>query len=301
METWDTRSKWAELVKRDFFAEYTYEARRRYEKSATALQLEPSAWIVEVGCGTGRYHKLLREIGYCNVVSCDLTREHLLRAREIDPGGLFVVASGENLPFKTGVFDGLATNAAIEHFANPDKGVQEFARVTAQDGRLVVTSDCYSWRLLQLLGLYRSKMPIDRTLTYGSFRALFRAAGLEIVEADAWGVTHYLRRLARISRLFGRLAESATRDDHWSNRKTTSLLALSLRMLLLDENLFVLAKTPGTRHKISAVARSPLRLLEVLACSRCRGALSSDDSGHYLSCRGCGGEFPMVDGIPSFV
>jgi SAM-dependent methyltransferase len=301
MEACDTRSKWAELVKGGFFADYTDEARRRYQKSATALQLESSAWIVEVGCGTGRYHRLLREIGYRSVVSCDLTREHLARAREIDPDGLFVVASGENLPFKTGVFDGLATNAAIEHFADPAKGVQEFARVTAQDGRLVVTSDCYSWRLLQLLGLYRSKMPIDRTLTFGGFRALFHAAGLEIVEADAWGVTHYLRRLARVSPLFGRLAESASRDDHWSNRKTTSRRALRLRMLLLDENLFVLAKMPGTHRRVPAVARNPLRLLEVLACTRCRGALSADDGGHHLSCRDCGAEFPLVDGIPSFV
>src|SRR5690348_8036288 len=107
---------WAELVASGFFAEFSYEARRRYEKSATALSCDRSSWILEVGCGTGRYHRLLSELGYMNVVSCDLTLEHIRRAKQINPRGIFLVASGEHLPFKKGVFDALASNAAIEHF-----------------------------------------------------------------------------------------------------------------------------------------------------------------------------------------
>lgn len=296
----DANAEWAALVRSGFFADYTYEARRRYQKSASALQADPMAWIVEIGCGTGRYHRLLRQIGYRNIISCDLTLEHVRRAREINPDGLFVVASGENLPFKAEAFDALVTNAAIEHFADPRQGAREFARVTTGAGRLVVTSDCFSWRILQLLGLYKSKMPIDRTMSYSGFRSLFRAAGLEILEADAWGITHYLRRAARISGLFAKLTESASRDDHWSNRQVRSRIMMRLRMVLLDENLFVLGKFPGG-HTGLRPARGPMSLPDILACTVCRGPLRNQPSEHSLVCTDCGTRFPVIGGIPSFV
>lgn len=295
----DVGAEWAELVRGGFFAEYTYEARRRYQKSATALNTDPTAWILEIGCGTGRYHTLLRQLGYRNIVSCDLTFEHVSRAREINPDGLFVVASGENLPFKAQIFDALVTNAAIEHFSDPRRGVSEFSRVTTPTSRLVVTSDCFSWRILQMMGLYKSKMPIDRTMTYSGFRKLFRGAGLEIVESDAWGITHYLRRAARVSRHVGRLVEAASRDEHWSNRQARSRILTHLRMVVLDENLFVLRKSPGSSAVLPA-ARGSMSLLDIVECTACRGALREEAAASRLVCVACGVHFPVSDGVPNF-
>lgn len=291
---------WADLVAGGFFAEFTYEARRRYQKSLAALALSPSAWIVEIGCGTGRYNNLLAEVGYRNVMSCDLTLEHLRRAREVNPSGLFVVASGEKLPFRDGVFDGLVTNAAIEHFANPQIGVAEFARVTTPEARLVVTSDCYSWRIMQVLGLYTSKMPIDKALTYAQFRRLFEAAGLEIAAADAWGITHYLRKLSRLSPYFERWLDLALRDEHWSNQPARSALGLRARMVVLDENMFVLRRR-GRIHESAAPAatRTGMRYEDVLVCPECRGELVF--SLAQMECSACGNTYFFKDGIPIFL
>ena len=294
----ETNTEWARLVASGFFADYSYEARRRYQKSANAIDCNRTAWIVEVGCGTGRYHKLLKEMGYTNLISCDLTLEHIWRAKEVDPHGLFVVASGERMPFRDGVFDCLVSNAAIEHFANPAKGVSEFSRVTANDAKLVITSDCYSWRVLQLFNLYRSKMPIDRTMAYSQFRRLFRSGNLEIVDADAWGVTHYLRQLSRRFAPFSKLLDGAMRDDHWSNLKPQSRFGLMARMFLLDENLFVLRKL-GSEGAPLAGVRPEIAMRDILACPICRGALAQ--SSHSVECLRCQKSYPVVDGILNFL
>lgn len=295
----DVTAAWADLVAGGFFAEFTYEARRRYQKSLAALALSPSAWIAEIGCGTGRYNNLLAEVGYRSVISCDLTLEHLRRAREVNPSGLFVVASGENLPFRDDVFDGLVTNAAIEHFANPKIGVAEFARVASADARLVVTSDCYSWRIMQVLGLYSSKMPIDKAMTYSQFRRLFESAGLEIAAADAWGITHYLRKLSRLSSYFERWLALALRDEHWSNQPARSALGLRARMLVLDENMFVLRRRGHTNEFTApGTTRPKMRYEDVLVCPACRGTLLFTPK--QMECSTCQKKYFFKDGIPIF-
>lgn len=297
----DPNDAWAALVRDGFFSDFTYEAKRRYQKSSAVVPRNWNQWIVEVGCGTGRYHRLLKELGYTNIVSCDLTPEHIKRAREINPGGLFVVASGECLPFRDGAFDVLVSNAAIEHFASPARGVSEFARVTTEDATLAVTSDCYSWRIMQLLGLYRSKMPVDKTMTYGTFRALFRQQGLEIESADAWGITHYLRRLSRVSQFFANRVESAMCDDHWSNRVATSRIGMRVRMMLLDENLFVLRKdSRPVGLELDQASRTRMDLENVLVCPKCRNDLEKPSGGGGFRCLGCGTMFGIVNGIANF-
>lgn len=291
--------EWEILVKGGFFADYSYEARRRYQKAAAAIQLPKDVWIVEVGCGTGRFHKALRQLGYGNVISCDLTLEHIRQARFNSPEGMFVVASGERLPFRDGVFDSLVSNAAIEHFADPGRGVREFARVTNRSARLVVTSDCYIWRIMQLLGLYRSKMPIDRTLTHTGFRRLFESAGLKITEADCWGITHYLRRFARRWSVAESWLSAAMQNDHWSNVPAKYWITNRARMVLLDENIFRLRKeTESATHTRPQSARELMRLSEILACPECRSALVELNHGDELACDMCQRRYPVVDGIP---
>jgi SAM-dependent methyltransferase len=291
-------AQWERLVRGGFFAEYSYEARRRYQKSSAALDLPRSAWILEVGCGTGRYHRLLRELGYTNVVSCDLTSEHILRARELNPDGLFVIASGEHLPFRSGVFDAVVSNAAIEHFADPARGMREFARVAAPDARFVITSDCYSWRVLQLCGLYRSKMPIDRTLSWWGFRRLFSQAGLEIRAADAWGITHYLRRVSRALRSAEQTLARAAADGHWSNRPARTRAGTVLRSMTLDENLFVLARAGSRGVPLTPSGRGRITLDAVLACPACGADLTPGNDAGAPRCGACGGAFDAVSGIP---
>lgn len=293
----DVNMEWANLVQGGFFAEFTYEAKRRYAKSSRRLTdgLDPGTWIVEVGCGTGRFHKLLRELGYTNLVSVDLTIEHLRTAKELNPDGLFVVASGEKLPFKSGVFGALVTNAPIEHFANPVTGLKEFSRVTDENARLVVTSDCYSWRILQVLRTFKSKMPIDRTLTYWGFKRNFAAAGLKIDAGDAWGITHYVRPLMRRIRSFQDTYARVQADDHWSNVTPSTQFGLILRMFALDENMFLLSKM-GRKPASPAVPGKPIALADVLASPCCHADLKSADG--KMDCTKCGHTYPVVNGIP---
>ena len=43
------------------------------------------------------------------------------------------------------------------------------------------------------------------------------------------------------------------------------------------------------------------RLVELLACPRCRGPLAPVDHGTRLICAACAVAFPVVDGVPILV
>lgn len=298
MDSRQVGEMWAQLVRGGFFAEFTYEAERRYRKSLQHLAAQKDAWILEVGCGTGRFHQVLRRIGFPNIVSCDITLEHIARARHLNPEGLFVVARAEALPFRGSCFQALVSNAAVEHFSAPREGVLEFGRVTASDAQLVITSDCFVWRILQVLGLYRSKMPIDRAMSYSEFQGMFRAASLDILTFDAWGVTHYLRRLERIAPAYSRpLLQITQRDDSWANQESRSHWVNRLRMVFLDENLFLVRNTKAPESHVVGEGAA-IQMSSVLACPACKHPVVSSPHLNGMVCDECRVLYPVREGIP---
>jgi SAM-dependent methyltransferase len=50
-----------------------------------------------------------------------------------------VQAIGEYLPFKTGSFDWVVCKGALDHFPNPQKSVEEMARITKPDGKVIIS------------------------------------------------------------------------------------------------------------------------------------------------------------------
>jgi len=289
---------WTKLVKDGFFTTLTYEAERRYRKSIQHFSIGKESWILEVGCGTGRFHNLLRNVGFENIVSCDITFEHIARSRELNTRGLFVVARGESLPFRDSSFQHLVSNAAIEHFSAPEKGIVEFARVTEPGSQLVITSDCFVWRILQILGLYRSRMPVDKAIAFPEFGRMFDAASLEIVDFDAWGVTHYLRRLQKaIPTISSKLLESTQRDESWVNRKPRSYWMNRLRMVFLDENLFLL-RNVKTALATSSQREANIDLASVLGCPVCKNAVLHDAVSGAFACSVCRVSYPLREGVP---
>ncbi len=103
---------------------------------------QPSDRVLEIACGPGFVALLFAE-RVREVVGLDLTEALLERARQRQRElGLqnvqFIQGDAEQLPFPDGAFTIVACHKAFHHFPNPQKILEESARVLEQGGRLVL-------------------------------------------------------------------------------------------------------------------------------------------------------------------
>ena len=92
------------------------------------------AYVLEVGCGTGRNLPLYPE--GVEVVAIDPDLAALRRARRRAPRVLFVVARAEALPFPGERFPTVISGLVFCSVRDPDAGLSEIRRVLAPGGRL---------------------------------------------------------------------------------------------------------------------------------------------------------------------
>jgi ubiquinone/menaquinone biosynthesis C-methylase UbiE len=92
------------------------------------------AYVLEVGCGTGRNLPLYPE--GVEVVAIDPDLAALRRARRRAPRTLFVVARAEALPFPEDRFPTVISGLVFCSVRDPDAGLAEIRRVLAPGGRL---------------------------------------------------------------------------------------------------------------------------------------------------------------------
>ncbi len=115
---------------------YSYEMRRTVVDMAKVVKGD---LVLEVGCGTGfTTEEIARRVGEENVVAVDLTPEQMEKAVRRFDDAEFLRGDAENLPFRDSVFDASISAGSIEYWPNPQKGVQEMARVTKSGGRVVI-------------------------------------------------------------------------------------------------------------------------------------------------------------------
>src|SRR4030095_10131438 len=116
--------------------------------------------------------------------------DRIKRAKEILPPGINVHLIGPDapLPFPDNYFDVVISCAVIEHTISPNSFMNEIARVLTHTGDCVISSDCFTWRILQKMKLYRTVQPIDRTYTISAFNKIFKASGFSIFHADTFNL-----------------------------------------------------------------------------------------------------------------
>jgi SAM-dependent methyltransferase len=99
-------------------------------------RLAPRA-VLDVGCGEGRFCRVIRRDGR-RIVGVDLTLALVAAARQRDADGSYVRALGERLPFANGRFDLVISYLALIDIDDVDAAIAEMARVTAPGGTLLV-------------------------------------------------------------------------------------------------------------------------------------------------------------------
>ena len=96
--------------------------------------------ILDLGCGTGRYLRLVGEESYA--VGMDLSRGMLVRARRQSShnAGAWVQASVEVMPFLSHSFDRVMSGLVVDHVHNLRRFFHGIADVLKPGGRAIVTA-----------------------------------------------------------------------------------------------------------------------------------------------------------------
>lgn len=175
------------------------------------LPVDPTAAVLEVGCGTGATGHLALTRGRCGrYVGIELMEAAAARAREVLSE--VVVGDVENLelPWQPASFDALVLSEVLEHLIEPWRTLDALARLVRPGGLVLASSPNVShWRVLRELASGRFPLAdqgvFDRThmrwFTPATFLDMFESAGFRVVEMRP--VTPFAPRTELLSRLTG--------------------------------------------------------------------------------------------------
>jgi ubiquinone/menaquinone biosynthesis C-methylase UbiE len=179
---WD---KSTDLIDDDSMRPTRYGMAGRYIKRFTK-----NIKLLDLGCGEGSGLVYLNKSGYKHTFGVEVSPERLRRAHKKLPTttNLKKLMVNENLPFKNELFDVIVSLVVIEHTENPLKYLSEIKRVLKKNGHVIISSDCYLWRLLQLVHLYNSVQPIDKAFNPIRIIQIFKESGFEIKHIDTFNL-----------------------------------------------------------------------------------------------------------------
>jgi SAM-dependent methyltransferase len=129
-ETYRHNEAYAEFLANwdaNFYAKY----------AATLRPATPGARVLDVGCGAGQVVGRLTEAGY-EAYGVDVSEPNIARAQQFSERCRMY--DGRQLPFPDGWFASVGALNVLEHVEEPEAFIHELVRVTAPDGRVVVSS-----------------------------------------------------------------------------------------------------------------------------------------------------------------
>lgn len=110
-------------------------------------QLRSGARLIDAGCGSQRYRKYCNDLVYTGQdigeYSDDVTRTveaSIGSMTGYEFGKLDIVSDIVNIPVEDETFDAILCTEVFEHIADPVRAVQEFSRILAPGGVLILTA-----------------------------------------------------------------------------------------------------------------------------------------------------------------
>lgn len=95
--------------------------------------------MLDVGCGEGRFCRMLGAEGIA-CTGIDPTRALIERARELDPQGVYLEASGDALPADDASFDLVVSYLSLIDMPEIDAPISEMARALRPGGTLLIAN-----------------------------------------------------------------------------------------------------------------------------------------------------------------
>ena len=142
--------------------------------------------LLDIACGQGRLVELAAQQGI-RTIGTDFAIEGMLDGVESTPQAGWVVSDGEKIPMPDNCVDYITHIGSLEHYADPQQGANEIARVLKPGGRAcILLPNAFGLfmniRYVQRSGeIFDDEQPIQRYATRGTWETLLRRGGLETV------------------------------------------------------------------------------------------------------------------------
>jgi SAM-dependent methyltransferase len=153
---------------------------------------------LDVGCGPGALTaELVERLGADAVAAVDPSEPFVQAARRRHQGVEVAMATAEELPFADGAFDAVLAQLVVPFMRDPVAGLAEMRRVTRRGGLVAASVWDHAGGRSPLAAFWTAVREMDPGARdesgqpggrEGQLAALFAAAGLEEVQADALSV-----------------------------------------------------------------------------------------------------------------
>jgi ubiquinone/menaquinone biosynthesis C-methylase UbiE len=177
---------------------------RRYEKddysgveeALTAfVGKTPDGWLLEVGCGTGHWLRMLGDRG-ARAAGVDSSRAMLRHAAVQAPRARLAQGRAEQLPWADAVFDRLFCVNAFHHFEDKAAFLSDARRVLRPDGQLMIIgldphTGLDTWYVYEY---FEAVLAIDRRRYPGTGQICGWMQGLGFTNVRTWQVQHVPNR-----------------------------------------------------------------------------------------------------------
>lgn len=167
--------------------------RSHLKRLGSKIDIRKGERILDVACGTGEWLMVAHEFG-AEPSGIDLSSTAVAYCKKKLPTAEFHEGPAESLPFPSRQFDIVSCLGALEHFMDPDKALQEMARVGCDTARflILVPNDGF---LPRRLGLFRgTRQVVAREIVrpLQEWESMFHRSGLRVEKR--WKDLHIVSR-----------------------------------------------------------------------------------------------------------
>jgi SAM-dependent methyltransferase len=151
------------------------------------LDADPRKRLLDIACGQGRLVKQAIKAGVQGH-GIDISSMAIQTAHRVAPGGTFMVADGEHIPYPDNSFDYVTNIGSLEHYQSPEKGMREIARVLRPGGTACIHIPNLFGLFWNVLWVWRTgdicidEQPIQRYGTRGTWQRMLEANGLHVLD-----------------------------------------------------------------------------------------------------------------------
>ncbi len=175
-----------------------YEQQGRLAAILSLIDLSTMTLVLDMGCGTGWLTRQYANLTHGQAIGIDFSVESVNAAySKAKEAGIynvkFIAMDAEELQFGDDSFDCIICSEVIEHLLNPQKALEEMARVVKPDGVVVITTP-NPWNCNMVIGTiirevrntkgkWSAKGQIyDQPLTPLKLNRMILAAGMKIIK-----------------------------------------------------------------------------------------------------------------------
>ncbi|SAK89238.1 class I SAM-dependent methyltransferase [Caballeronia ptereochthonis] len=119
----------------DYFGRLTVQS---HSALLDALQVGPGTRMLDVAAGPGYLAAAAIERG-ATASAVDFSATMIAHARQLHPDVEFQIADADHLPFEAESFDAVGISFGMLHFPDPERALEEAARVLRKHGRIAFT------------------------------------------------------------------------------------------------------------------------------------------------------------------